>query len=144
MHTHTHTGLMAILPHEPGLSSCHPSLSISIYYGSVHPLRSDQNISILFNTIQPCPYQTREMDVGEGRGVEGKYVIPWAVTGADFFVTGCSSCCRPVLKTSTGPQKLPFPPIFSSLTDSWGKVRCSFTSAVRYQYPCFLAEPTNW
>jgi len=67
---------MAILPHEPGLSSCHPSLSISIYYGSVHPLRSDQNISILFNTIQPCPYQTREMDVGEGRGVEGKYVIP--------------------------------------------------------------------
>jgi len=58
-----------------------PSLSISSCPGPVDPISIDQNISMLFNTIPPCP------QAGEGNGGEKReewrespgFVIPRGV-----------------------------------------------------------------
>jgi len=70
---------------------------------------------------------TMSIQRGQGNGVEGMEWREWSGgkvhnsirNGAHFlwtvFVASCSSCCQPVLKTSTGPH-----PFFHP-TYSWGK-----------------------
>ena len=68
-HTHTHTCLMPL--GELGLASC-PNDSPSLFIPDLCILfRQTKTFYILFNTIPPCPSQTRE---GDGTGVEWKYV----------------------------------------------------------------------